>query len=431
MDFEITETDKISPSKKSDIVRIDVFSLNGKDFDHKFLGKDVKDLWRSLKHDPNDVIGQSSSKINKNTLRVNIQLRLPIPLKEVLPSQDFQFEKATDFKNYTYDCRVVGLGQVREARAGDIVTVSIKRGHFRFKPEEATVWIEKFGKVLSPLRLESLSLHIQKLLVWGRTSFPILLVLACVNHQTVCWTVVLHTRRPTRSVKVLVADQSRFYSVKGCWLFTVFVRRFSVISSRYCWSSLLPPSTPIAVSLVLILFLTEIISIFFINSYDLDPEGLRTETIVGEVELIEHIPEWLPMYGCRVRIYYHGQKTKCNKCWEVGHQARACPADKKATWKDFVQRLAESGRFKRETFGSWLEEKPPAKPDQTREEQMKVIMDSGLDLRKLVDLLKEKEKPSGSRAQTVAKDGKEKKKGRPKGSTSANAANKRRKVQDE
>lgn len=58
---------------KSNIVRVDILSLNGKNFDHKFSGEDVKDLWeKALKQNRGEVIGQSSNKISKTTLRVNI-----------------------------------------------------------------------------------------------------------------------------------------------------------------------------------------------------------------------------------------------------------------------------------------------------------------------------------------------------------------------
>jgi len=104
--------------------------------------------------------------------------------------------------------------------------------------------------------------------------------------------------------------------------------------------------------------------------------------------------------------------------------AKQCQGEK-INWKAYVNKLAESGKFQREAFGSWLDAKPTQK-EMSREEQMKTIMDSGVDLRKLVDLLR---KPGASAGQgTKVVPEKEKKKGRPKGST--NAA-KKRKVQDQ
>lgn len=74
--------------EKSDVIRIDVLSLNGKNFDHKFSSEDIKDLWsRSFKRDKSEVIGQSSSKISKSVLRT------PRPL--ILSMRKAQFSKTT------------------------------------------------------------------------------------------------------------------------------------------------------------------------------------------------------------------------------------------------------------------------------------------------------------------------------------------------
>jgi len=93
MDHETTHVQN-NIAEWSDVVRIDIPSLNGKVFVHT-----VKELWVSLNHKPEEVIGQSSSKISSKVLRVNIQLSMEISLKEV---SDFLFEKSTGFQNYSY-----------------------------------------------------------------------------------------------------------------------------------------------------------------------------------------------------------------------------------------------------------------------------------------------------------------------------------------
>jgi len=142
--------------EKSNIVRIDILSLNGKNFDHKFSGEDVKDLWeKGLKRDRLEIIGQSSNKISKTVLRVNIQLKSELSLKEISPTAEFTYHKSTIFQNYAYDCKVVGLGRMKEAEIGDTVVITIKRGHFRFDVKQAAAWIEHFGKIVGTPRLAS------------------------------------------------------------------------------------------------------------------------------------------------------------------------------------------------------------------------------------------------------------------------------------
>lgn len=433
--MEVDPIEKPSPSKKSDVVRVDIFSLNGKAFDFKFLGKDVKELWKSLKHDPDNVIGQSSSKINKNTLRVNIQLRSPIALKDVSPTQDFTFERATVFKNYTFECRVVGLGNVREARIGDTITVCIKRGHFRFKPEEATAWISVFGKILAPLRYLS---SISNLLPLVRVNLSVC-VTFCLVSSLLGWVEVATLVLVRVDKKLLIVGQSclfeqqavslaqhslanNFYQIYNPEVPLVPQEFLTEITAVGC-SLLISRLGCMRVCLCELNFIPKLSSHF--NSYEIDNEGLRTETIKGEIELKEQIPEWLPMFGCRVRVYYHGQPTQCNTCWEVGHQAKACTGQK-LQWKQYIQKLAEDMRFPREIFGTWLDEQP-GPSNRSQEDQIKEILGSGIDLRKLVDILKNQKKPNNQ-----PKVG-EKKKGRPKGATAAkgNANAKKRKVQED
>lgn len=151
MDYEETRVHNAT-AEKSDIIRVDILSLNGKSFDHKFTANDVKELWAFLGHDRDEVIGQSSSKISSKVLRVNIQLTKEVSIKEVSPVPDFLFEKSSAFQNYSYECKIVGLGSIKEAQVGDTVEITVRRVHFRIKPDQAAQWISKFGQLVGSPR---------------------------------------------------------------------------------------------------------------------------------------------------------------------------------------------------------------------------------------------------------------------------------------
>jgi len=143
------ETDEPQSGGKSDVVCIDILTLNGRKFDHKFTGEEVKDLWnKTLKRPRDEVIGLSSARLENGALRLNIHLNRDIALEEVSATPDFEFERSSVFKNCTYSCRVVGFGSIVEADVGDVVNVVLKFSHFRFKPEAVLEWLNKYGKII-------------------------------------------------------------------------------------------------------------------------------------------------------------------------------------------------------------------------------------------------------------------------------------------
>ncbi len=89
-------------------------------------------------------------------------------------------------------------------------------------------------------------------------------------------------------------------------------------------------------------------------NYQLDKFGLKTDDLEVELKLQAHIPEFLPMFGRRIRIYYVGMKKQCNNCFEIGHLKADCEEDKK-DWFGFIEDLIDSGTFARDLFGEWPE----------------------------------------------------------------------------
>jgi hypothetical protein len=65
-----------------------------------------------------------------------------------------------------------------------------------------------------------------------------------------------------------------------------------------------------------------------------------------------HIPEYLPMWGKKARVYYHGIPSFCVGCYTVGHVKADCE-ENSISWKDFINNLLDLGIEKR-LFGSWF-----------------------------------------------------------------------------
>jgi hypothetical protein len=81
--------------------------------------------------------------------------------------------------------------------------------------------------------------------------------------------------------------------------------------------------------------------------------GLTNGTYVALVKLKFHIPEFLPMWGKKVRIYYHGIPFFCVSCYQIGHNRSECP-NKLISWKDYINFLLGTG-IDSTFFGSWLD----------------------------------------------------------------------------
>lgn len=70
------------------------------------------------------------------------------------------------------------------------------------------------------------------------------------------------------------------------------------------------------------------------------------------IKLKYFIPEYLPIWGKRARIYYHGMPRFCNRCFTIGHSKPGC-GNTLVTWKAYIERLRQSG-IRQEYFGNWL-----------------------------------------------------------------------------
>jgi hypothetical protein len=80
--------------------------------------------------------------------------------------------------------------------------------------------------------------------------------------------------------------------------------------------------------------------------------GFTNGAYVVNLKLKYHIPEFLPMWGKKARIYYHGIPSFCVGCYTVGHVKADCN-ENSISWKDYINILLDTGIDKK-LFGSWF-----------------------------------------------------------------------------
>ena len=84
---------------------------------------------------------------------------------------------------------------------------------------------------------------------------------------------------------------------------------------------------------------------------DADPTGNGTFTI--KMKLHSPIPQLLPMWGKRIRVYYRGIQKLCSRCFG-NHPRRNCRSEKRR-WVDYVLDFMERYQdIPAEIYGKWL-----------------------------------------------------------------------------
>ena len=67
------------------------------------------------------------------------------------------------------------------------------------------------------------------------------------------------------------------------------------------------------------------------------------------------IPQYLPMYGSKIRIYYKNVVKICTRCYEGGHIRKDCQNNKKQ-WIDYVSDFMNTNPdIPKEFYGRWSE----------------------------------------------------------------------------
>ena len=70
------------------------------------------------------------------------------------------------------------------------------------------------------------------------------------------------------------------------------------------------------------------------------------------MELETQIPQFLPMFGKKIEIYYRGMEQLCLKCYRPGHKRVDCENEKRE-WMDYVVDFIKNNNLREEMYGKW------------------------------------------------------------------------------
>jgi len=94
---------------------------------------------------------------------------------------------------------------------------------------------------------------------------------------------------------------------------------------------------------------------------DLDPDVRPEDNNVGcgnlqvTVKINKAIPQFLPMYGHKIRVYYKDIPRVCTNCYEAGHVRKSCTNTNKIWVHHVTEFISENERIPEECFGFWLQ----------------------------------------------------------------------------
>jgi hypothetical protein len=142
---------KRSPSSKVRLVKVDITTKNGNRISEDLPVKTLIELWKSLESDV-EVEGCSSHRRPGGGIRVTYSLKNLISLGELHPEPEFVYERTTPIQTDSFQCRIVGLHDVRPPKVGETVTVCITRTHFSVPLEIIEEWLSKFGTIVTKPR---------------------------------------------------------------------------------------------------------------------------------------------------------------------------------------------------------------------------------------------------------------------------------------
>jgi len=93
---------------------------------------------------------------------------------------------------------------------------------------------------------------------------------------------------------------------------------------------------------------------------DLDPDVMPDDNYVGcgnmrvTVKLRRSIPQFLPMYGYKVKVYYKDIPKVCTNCYKAGHIRRECTNENKSWIEHVVEYISNNENIPEEMFGLWM-----------------------------------------------------------------------------
>jgi len=94
---------------------------------------------------------------------------------------------------------------------------------------------------------------------------------------------------------------------------------------------------------------------------DIDPDVQPDDSNVGcgnlqiDVKLRKIIPQFLPMHGYKVRVYYRDIPRVCTNCYQTGHLRKMCPNETKSWIHHICDFISGDDNIAEEDFGYWMD----------------------------------------------------------------------------
>ncbi len=141
---------QISPSSRITVFKLDIVACNGKSLNSTELSSaDLEAIWTdSLLREASEISGYTSFKTKNNSeIRAQYQLKQAMSIRDIAFEAEFSHERVGPKGVEILKCRVVGLGDVRQAALGDRVKVTLLVSNFDITPDQILGWMSRFGTI--------------------------------------------------------------------------------------------------------------------------------------------------------------------------------------------------------------------------------------------------------------------------------------------
>ena len=82
-------------------------------------------------------------------------------------------------------------------------------------------------------------------------------------------------------------------------------------------------------------------------------DAVGTGNLGTKMTIEREIPQFLPMMGRKIRVYYRGITKLCINCYQAGHIKKNC-RNQTVGWIDYVQNFQENNNFSDKLYGNWI-----------------------------------------------------------------------------
>jgi hypothetical protein len=89
------------------------------------------------------------------------------------------------------------------------------------------------------------------------------------------------------------------------------------------------------------------------NEEDECQDAVGTGNLSANMTIEQEIPQFLPMMGLKVLVYYCGITKLCINCYQPGHIKKNCK-NSTVGWIDYVKKLKEEHDFSDDLYENWI-----------------------------------------------------------------------------